>query len=64
MDIKELARRILASGILNELEQYTIKDLFTIRDALEILKGYGFADLQLLEEVNKYIEQKGTLICK
>ena len=58
MDTKETARKILASGDLNEPEQYTLKDLFAIRDALEILKDYGFADLDLLEEVKKFIIQK------
>ena len=55
---KKLARKLLANGILSEPEQYTIRDLFRIRDALEILADYGFADLDLLKEVKKYITQK------
>jgi len=55
---KELAQKLLSNGILNEPEMYTIRDLFRIRDALEILKDYGFADLDLLDEVNKYIKWK------
>ena len=55
---KELAHKLIESGILNEPEQYTIRDLFRIRDSLEILANYGFADLDLLEETQKYIKLK------
>jgi hypothetical protein len=57
MNNEELAKKILASGDLNK-PNYTLKDLFSIRDALEILKDYDLADEQLLEETNKYIQQK------
>lgn len=39
--------------------EYTLEDLFKIRDALVVLQGYGLADLDLLLEVMKYINQKG-----
>ena len=58
INTKELARKLIASGILSEPEQYTIRDLFRIRDALEMLANYGFADMDLLQEVHKYIIQK------
>ena len=54
---QEIARKILASGDL-EKTGYSLQDLFKIRDALNILNNYGFADLGLLLETNKYIEQK------
>ena len=38
-------------------EQLTVKDLFCIRDALEILKDYGLADEFLLQEVLKDIAE-------
>ena len=38
--------------------EYTLQDLFKIRDALVVLQGYGFADLDLLLEVMKFINQK------
>ena len=55
---KEIARKLLASHIFSELKQYTIRDFFRIRDALEILAGYELADMDLLAEVKKYITQK------
>ena len=57
IDTKILARELLAKKILNK-PTFTIKDLFCIRDCLLILKSYNLADLDLLEEVNKYIMQK------
>jgi hypothetical protein len=57
MNNEELAKKILASGDLDKPD-YILKDLFSIRDALEILKDYGLGDEQLLEETNKYIQQK------
>ena len=57
INTKELARKLLASGELNE-EGYSFRDLFRIRDALLILADYGLADLDLLKEVSKYIKQK------
>jgi hypothetical protein len=56
MDTKLLARKILASGDL-EKETYTLNDLFKIRDALNILDAYGFADQDLLKEVKLFIAQ-------
>jgi hypothetical protein len=38
--------------------EYTIQDLFKIRDALVILQDYGLVDLDLLLEVMKFINQK------
>jgi hypothetical protein len=40
-------------------EPYKLQDLFKIRDALMVLQGYGLADLELLIEVMKYINQEG-----
>lgn len=54
---EKLAKRILEGGDL-EKEGYSLQDLFRIRDGLEILGIYGLADLDLLTEVNKYIQQK------
>jgi len=39
--------------------EYTLQDLFKIRDALMILQGYGLADMDLLIEVMKFINEKG-----
>lgn len=36
-----------------------LQDLFKIRDALMILQGYGLADMELMIEVMKYINQIG-----
>jgi hypothetical protein len=47
--------------ILHEMKncpEYKLEDLFKIRDALVILQGYGLADMDLLLEVMKYINQK------
>ena len=63
MDIhtKEIAYKLLANGVLNEPEEYTLKDLFRIRDYTEGLLDYfpnekWLQDLRV--EVNKFIEQK------
>ena len=58
INTKEIAKKIFESGILDEPEQYTIQDLFRIRDALEMLANYRLADMDLLQEVHKYITQK------
>lgn len=56
MDQQALER--LLQDIKNE-RGYDLQDLFKIRDALIVLQGYGLADLDLLIEVMKYINQKG-----
>lgn len=53
----ELAEKILNCADFYE-EKYSLSDLFKIRDALMILKGYNLEDLNLLEEVEKFIKQK------
>jgi len=54
----EIAQKLLKSGILKTPEVFTLADLFRIRDALEVLKKYGVADLGLLEEVLDFIQTK------
>ena len=49
--------------ILHEIKtspEYTLEDLSKIRDALVVLQGYGLADLDLLLEVMKFINQKNA----
>ncbi len=57
MNTYALADKLLASGLLNEPNKYTLADLFKIRDALNILDFYDLADKDLLNEVNKFINQ-------
>lgn len=57
MDTKILAKAMLEKGFLNK-ETYSLQDLFRIKDCLNILKGYNLADLDLLEEVEKFLKQK------
>ncbi len=57
MNTYALADKLLASGILNEPPDFTLQELFKIRDALNILDFYGLADKDLLNEVNKFINQ-------
>lgn len=62
LDTKELAKKILSSGILDDPKQFTIKDLFCIRDSVNMLLDYFPNEKWLLDlkgEVLKYIEQKG-----
>ena len=58
MSNKDLATKLLASGVLDNPEEYTLKDLFRIQDAEEILADYGLEDKDLLIEVRKFIAQK------
>ena len=56
-----IARKILASGVLDKPEEYTYKDLFRIRDYTEGLLDYFPNEkwlLDLKEETLKYLEQK------
>ena len=39
-------------------EQYSFNDLFKIRDALYILYDYDLADVDLLVQILKFINQK------
>ena len=57
---KEIARKLLASGILSEPEQYTLQQLFRVRDCLLMLKAINplFCDEGLLEEVLLYLKDK------
>ena len=41
--------------------EYSFNDLFKMRDALYILDVYGKADLDLLREIEKMIEEKSIL---
>ena len=43
---------------IKNTSDYSIQDLFKIRDALVVLQGYGLADIDLLLEVMKFINQK------
>lgn len=43
---------------MNKPNKYNLKELFQIRDALNILAKYGLHDKDLLYEVNKFIEQE------
>lgn len=59
--IKEIATKLLASGVLNNPEEYPIKDLFTIRDSIDMLLDYFPNEkwlLDLKEETLKFILQK------
>ena len=46
--------------VIKETKFYKLPELFQIRDALNILAGYGLADMDLMKEVNLYIEQLGS----
>lgn len=51
--------------LLNEMKtcpDYSILDLFKIRDALVVLQGYGLEDLDLVLEVMKLINQESEKI--
>jgi hypothetical protein len=37
-----------------------IQDLFKMRDALEVLKGYGLEDRLLIQEINAQLEIKAS----
>ena len=58
MTTEQIAYKLLKSGVLENPEEYTIRDLFSIRDNLEMLDSYGLADKDLLLEVKLFIEQK------
>ena len=60
INTKELARKLLASGILSEPKQYTLQQLFRVRDCLLMLKAINplFCDERLLKETLLYINQK------
>lgn len=48
--------------VLNAIKnssEYTLQDLFRIRDALMVLREYDLVDLDLLLEVMKFINDKG-----
>jgi len=47
------------SKLMKEEPGYDLQDLFKIRDALMVLQGYGLADMDLLLETMKYINQIG-----
>lgn len=54
--------KVALEKLLHEMKtcpEYTLQDLFKIRDALIVLRGYGLVDMDLLIEVLKYINQKG-----
>lgn len=42
---------------LRNFKPIPLSDLFKIRDALDVLDRYGLADKDLLQEVNKYIQE-------
>lgn len=53
--------KVALEKLLHEMKicpEYTLQDLFKIRDALIVLRGYGLVDMDLLLEVMKFINQK------
>lgn len=54
----KLAKHIFNSKDWHD-ERYEWHDLFKIHDALMILKQYDLEDKALLEQVEKFIKQKG-----
>jgi hypothetical protein len=43
---------------IKKTPDYSLSDLFKIRDALEILRQYNMEDRELLEQVSLYIREK------
>ena len=59
MKLTNKALNVLYKDI-KENQDYNLQDLFKIRDALIVLQGYGLADLNLVLEVMKFINEKNT----
>ena len=59
---REIARKMLEDGFLSEPPRFTLKDLFCIRDSLEILNDYDLADVDLLKEVKAFIHDIGSQV--
>jgi hypothetical protein len=53
--LEQTTRKILQSDLLRQ-DDYTLHELIQIRDALYILDKYNLADIDLLREVEKYLE--------
>lgn len=53
--------KLAKERLLKEMKQpdkYSLRDLFRIKDALQILAYYDLEDKGLLKEVEKFIEQE------
>ena len=46
--------------VIKDTRFYKLPELFQSRDALNILAGYGLADMELIKEVELYILQLGS----
>ena len=54
---KEIAQKLYESGDLFRGEDYSLKQIFEIRDSCVMLAKYGLEDKDLLEETLKYIKE-------